>query len=168
MNITLFLVWCESNQFWSFSKQINICWESGFLVQWIFWVWRMMASNWLSLKYGDLAEMCKYNNLPDPLKYTYLLHFPLVESRVAILLGLEKYGRIDFALKKWTNMVQKTAKSRTTHAKEPWELVRFSFRSLFRPRWEQSTFHLLFSEFFSWWQSLELVCVRGATESLFP
>ena len=38
--------------------------------------------------------MCKYNNLPDPLKYTYLLHFPLVESRVAILLGRGMFPRV--------------------------------------------------------------------------
>ena len=50
---------------------------------------------------------------------------------MATPLGLEKYGRIDFALKKWTNRIKKTAKSRRTHAKEPWELVRLCFRSLF-------------------------------------
>ena len=33
--------------------------------------------------------------------------------------------------KKWTNRIKKTAKSRRTHAKEPWELVRLCFRSLF-------------------------------------
>ena len=68
-----------------------------------------------------------------PLSVPFLLRISGKGTDVATPLGLEKYERIDFALKKWTNRVQKTAKSRRTHAKEPWELVRLCFRSLFRP-----------------------------------
>ena len=68
-----------------------------------------------------------------PLSVPFLLRISGKGTDVATPLWLEKCERIDFALKKWTNRVQKTAKSRRTHAKEPWELVRLCFRSLFRP-----------------------------------
>ena len=72
-------------------------------------------------------------SVPRPLSVPFLLRTSGKGTDVATPLGLEKYGRIDFALKKWTKWHQKMAKSRRTHAKEPWELVRLCFRSLFRP-----------------------------------
>ena len=45
-----------------------------------------------------------------PLSVPFLLRTSGKGTDVATPLGLEKYGRIDFALKKWTNGVQKRPK----------------------------------------------------------
>ena len=49
---------------------------------------------------------------------------------MATMLRLEKYGRIDFALRRWTPMVQKAPKSMRAHARESFKLARTFFRSL--------------------------------------
>ena len=49
---------------------------------------------------------------------------------MATMLRLEKYGRIDFALRRWTPMVQKAPKSMRVHARESFKLARTFFRSL--------------------------------------
>ena len=56
------------------------------------------------------------------------------QSRMATPLGMEKYGRIDFALGRWATMGQNAPKLVFTHAKEQVELVRFFLRSLLRPQ----------------------------------
>ena len=56
------------------------------------------------------------------------------QSRMATPLGLEKYGRIDFSLGRWTSMGKNAPKLVLSHAKDQVELVRIFLRSLLRPQ----------------------------------
>ena len=53
---------------------------------------------------------------------------------MATPLGVEKYGRIDFALGRWVPTDPKTTKSMKVHARGPGELARTFFRPLSRPQ----------------------------------
>ena len=54
------------------------------------------------------------------------------QSRMATMLRLEKYGRIDFSPRKWTKWHQNAAKSRKACAKDEWEPAGTFFHSLFK------------------------------------
>ena len=67
-----------------------------------------------------------------PLSVSFLFRTSGKETDRATPLRLEKYGRIDFSLGKPTNRGRRAAKSRSTCAKGPWELVATFFGSLFK------------------------------------
>ena len=52
------------------------------------------------------------------------------QTRMATMLRLEKYGRIDFSLGRWATTDQNAPKSMRAHARESFGLARTFFRSL--------------------------------------
>ena len=75
-----------------------------------------------------------FQDFPRPLTVSFQLRASGKETDMATPLGLEKYGRIDFSLGRWTTMGQNAPKLMLKHAKEQVELVRICLRSLLRPQ----------------------------------
>ena len=71
---------------------------------------------------------------PRPLSAPFLFPTSGKGTDMATPLGLEKYGRIDFSLGRWTTMGQNAPKLVLKHAKEQVELVRIFLHSLLRPQ----------------------------------
>ena len=65
-----------------------------------------------------------------PLSVPFLFRTSGKGTDTATPLGLEKYGRIDFALGRWTAMGQNAPKSMRAHARDWFALVRIFFRLL--------------------------------------
>ena len=64
---------------------------------------------------------------------------------MATMLRLEKYGRIDFSLGRWTTTDQNAPKSMRAHVKLSGELAKTKIRSLSRPQqplFQRSSFRL--------------------------
>ena len=75
---------------------------------------------------------------PRPLSVSFQFRASGKETDMATMLRLEKYGRIDFSLGRWTPMDPNAPKSMRAHARESFELVTTFFRSL--TWWQESLF----------------------------
>ena len=80
-----------------------------------------------------------------PLSVPFLLRTSGKGTDTATMLRLEKYGRIDFSLGRWTTTDQNAPKSMRAHVKLSGELAKTKIRSLSRPQqplFNRSSFRL--------------------------
>ena len=77
--------------------------------------------------YFPPTEIHKIAYLLRPLSVSFQFRASGKETDMATPLGLEKYGRIDFSLGRWTTMGQNAPKLVLKHAKEQVELVRIFY-----------------------------------------
>ena len=80
-----------------------------------------------------------------PLSVSFQFRASGKETDMATMLRLEKYGRIDFSLGRWTTTDQNAPKSMRAHVKLSGELTKTKIRSLSRPQqplFNRSSFRL--------------------------